>query len=68
MKKIIDINGPDGNAFCLLDLAKNLCNQLDFDSKEIIDKMRSSDYNNLLDVFEENFNDYIILEGRDEFK
>ena len=57
----IDLNGSEGNAFALIARAKQLCKKLDIPSEDIIKKMRSGDYENLLKVFEENFSDYIEL-------
>ncbi len=62
--KTVDINGPDGNAFVLIGMAKTFCSVLDIECKEIIDEMTSGDYENLLDVFEENFSDFVTLGGR----
>ncbi|MBO06139.1 uncharacterized protein METZ01_LOCUS421848 [marine metagenome] len=54
----IDLKGPDGNAYALMAYAKSFGKQIGM-SKEIvdkiIDKMTSSDYNNLLLVFEDYF-------------
>ena len=63
--KIIDINGPDGNAFALMGYAKTICRQLDMESKEVIEDIKSGDYEHLLDVFEKNFSAFVTLEGRD---
>ena len=63
MKKI-DVSGPDGNAFALIAYAKNLAKQLELDPNEIQAEMMAGDYENLLDVFEENFGDYIELVNR----
>jgi hypothetical protein len=57
----IDLTGPDGNAFSLIGYAENLSKQLNFDFKEIRTKMISSDYDNLVKVFDEYFGDYVIL-------
>ena len=62
--KTIDINGPEGNVFALLGVAKTICLHLDMESKKILDDMKSGDYEHLLDVFEENFNNFVKLEGR----
>tara|TARA_R110000765_G_scaffold182708_2_gene288668 strand:+ start:281 stop:505 length:225 start_codon:yes stop_codon:yes gene_type:complete len=57
----IDLTGPDGNAFVLLGKAKNLAKQLELDGDKIIEEMTSGDYDNLLDVFDENFGSFITL-------
>ena len=59
---IIDLTGPDGNAFALMGYARRLAKQLGLDSEEIISNMMSGDYENLLEVFEENFGEFVILE------
>ncbi len=59
---IIDLTGPDGNAFALMGYAKRFAKQLGLDSEEIISNMTSGDYENLLQVFDENFGSFVILE------
>ena len=46
---IIDLTGPDGNAFAL-------------NEKKILKEMQSSDYENLLEVFDDHFGSFVILE------
>ena len=59
---VIDLTGPDGNAFALMGYAKKFAKQLGLDSEEIISNMTSGDYENLLEVFDENFGAFVILE------
>ena len=59
---VIDLTGPQGNAFFLLGTAKNLSNQLDLDGNAIMEEMKSSDYENLINVFDKYFGDFVILE------
>ena len=59
---IIDLTGPDGNAFALMGYARKLAKQLDLDSTKIIQEMISGDYENLLEVFDNAFGDFVILE------
>ena len=59
---IIDLTGPDGNAFALMGYARQFAKQLGLDSEEIISNMTSGDYENLLEVFDENFGSFVILE------
>ena len=59
--RIIDLTGPEGNAFCLMGLARRLCKQLDMDPKPVIDDMKSDDYEHLIQVFDEHFGDFITL-------
>ena len=61
----IDLTGPDGNAFVILGLAKRLCKEFGMTKqyeKDLLDEMMSGDYENLLEVFDKNFGDYVILE------
>ena len=57
----IDLTGPEGNAFFLLGRAKDLSEQLGKNWKDIDDRMTSSDYENLVNVFDEEFGDYVDL-------
>jgi hypothetical protein len=59
---VIDLTGPEGNAFVLMGYAKNFAKQLGIPSEPIINEMMSGDYENLLDVFDANFGGYVILE------
>ena len=62
---VIDITGPDGNAFYLLGTAMNLCKQIGISSErrdEILDEMKSSDYENLIQLFDKYFGKLIDLE------
>ena len=64
-KQVIDLTGPDGNAFYLLGTAMNLCKQLELSSErteEILDELKSSDYENLIKVFDKYFGKLIDLE------
>jgi len=57
---VVDLTGPDGNAFALMGLASRLAKQLGIESPT--DEMMSGDYENLLEVFDKNFGDHVILE------
>jgi hypothetical protein len=62
---VIDLTGPQGNAFNLLGLAKTFGKQLgmaDSYIKEIQAKMMSGDYDNLIQVFDNEFGSIVILE------
>ena len=59
---VIDLTGPDGNAFALMGLAKRLAKQLKFDGNKIINEMMEGDYEELLEVFDRYFGDFVILE------
>lgn len=62
MRLTVDLTGPDGNAFALLGMAKRWCNSLDLDYIEVSDRMMSGDYDNLVEVFEEVFGDFVEIE------
>lgn len=59
----IDLAGPDGNAYALFAYAKDLCRQLGRNDQfdDLLAEMKSSDYDNLIRVFEKNFGDYVEL-------
>jgi hypothetical protein len=59
--RTINISGPDGNAFALMGYAQTFAKQLGIDSKPIIEDMMSGDYDNLLDIFKNNFRDVVEL-------
>ena len=59
---VIDLTGPDGNAFNLMGYARRFAAQLGLDSSIIIKEMMAGDYENLLQVFDNYFGDYVILE------
>jgi hypothetical protein len=59
---IIDLTGPDGNAFALLGYAGQFAKQLGMDFAPINKEMTSGDYENLLEVFDKYFGDFVILE------
>ena len=61
-KRVIDLTGPDGNAFVLLGIAKGLCKQLGIEDDIILDDMRSADYEQLIETFDNYFGDYVDLE------
>ena len=59
---VIDLTGPDGNAFAMMGYARKLARQLDIDSNKVIGEMMSGNYENLITVFDSYFGDYVILE------
>ena len=60
---VIDLTGPQGNAFFLLGTAKKLAKQLDFEDVDgLLKDMQSGDYEHLVQVFDDHFGDFIILE------
>lgn len=59
---VIDLSGPEGNAFVLMGYARQYAKQLGLDDKAIVSEMMEGDYENLLEVFDRHFGDYVILE------
>ena len=59
---VIDLTGPDGNAFVLLGKAKGFAKQLELDSDKIIYEMTQSDYEHLIKTFDKYFGEFVILE------
>jgi len=57
----IDLTGPDGNAFVLIGTASKLAKQLGLDGKAIQSEMMSGDYENLINVFDKHFGEFVTL-------
>ena len=57
----IDLSGPQGNAFVIMGIAKDLAKQTGKDSEDIHKRMTSGDYENLLQVLEDEFGDLIVM-------
>jgi len=57
----IDLTGPDGNAYYILGVAKNLCKQVGVDFKPIMEEMTSGDYENLIKVFDDKFGSVVTM-------
>ena len=64
-KRVIDLTGPDGNAYYLLGTAMNLCKQIGIGverTDEILDEMKSDDYEHLIQTFDKYFGKLVDLE------
>lgn len=62
---IIDLTGPDGNAFVLMGYAQRFGKQLGWDSvkcQDLVNEMMEGDYEHLLQVFDREFGHFVILE------
>jgi len=60
----IDLTGPDGNAFVLLGMADNFCDQLGYDTlkkERILREMKLTDYEGLLYTFDREFGTFVTL-------
>ena len=60
-KREINLLGPEGNAFNLLGYADSFGKQLDLDVDKILEDMKSSDYENLIKVFDKHFGSIVDL-------
>lgn len=54
-ERVIDLTGPDGNAFVLLATAQRLARQLDLDADQIREEMTAGDYDHLVETFDSYF-------------
>lgn len=52
---VIDLSGPQGNAFALIGIASSAAKQLGLDKVAIQKDMMSGNYEHLLSVFEKHF-------------
>ena len=59
---VIDLTGPQGNAFVLLGYAKQFARQLKLDSNKIVNEMTEGDYEHLVETFDKYFGEFVILE------
>jgi len=59
---VIDLTGPEGNAFCLLGYAKRWAADLGLNYDKIRNDMTSGDYENLVQVMDKNFGSFVIFE------
>ena len=59
---VIDLSGPNGNAFVLMAMASRWAEQLGRDPKPILEDMQAGDYAHLLRVLEREFGEYVIFE------
>jgi len=62
---VIDLTGPDGNAYVLIGMASNFGKQLGWDRvkiQELMNEMMDGDYDHLVQVFDREFGSFVILE------
>lgn len=59
---VIDLTGPDGNAYALLGMAKGWAKELGLDWETIKTDATSGDYEHLLKVLDGAFGEYVIFE------
>ncbi len=58
---VIDLTGPEGNAFVLMGYAKKFAEQLGKDGDLVVLEMMSGDYENLVQVFDLHFGHHVTL-------
>ena len=61
-KQVIDLTGPQGNAFYLLGLAMKLCKQIGLDVNAVLKDLKGGDYEHLITRFDYHFGFIIDLE------
>ena len=61
MSRVIDLQGPQGNAFALMTIAEDWLRQMDRrdEFRKMQTEMMSGDYGNLLKVFQSKFGDLV---------
>lgn len=58
----IDLDGPDGNAIVIAGIARNIARRSGLDADAITEEMMSSDYINVLKVFDKYFGSIVVFE------
>ena len=59
--RVLDLGGPDGNAYTLLGLAHGLLKRTKHDPDIFIQIMKADDYGHLVRTFNEMFGDYFTI-------
>ena len=64
--RVIELQGPQGNAFALMAYADDFLRQMGRrdEFRAMRTDMMSGDYDNLIRIFEENFGEYVTLVGK----
>ena len=60
----IDLTGPQGNAFFLIGTARRMGKEVGMSAEyidDMVDRMRSGDYENLIKVFDDEFGSVVTL-------
>jgi len=57
----INLDGPDGNAYCLLSCARYLCQKYALDYDAIHAELTAGDYEDLIQTFDKHFGNYVNL-------
>jgi len=56
---VIDLTGPDGNAFYLLGMAQRLAKQMGKDGEAITKEAMSGNYDHLVSVLDREFGEFV---------
>ena len=64
--RLINLDGPDGNAFALLGYASRWAKDLELDKDKILNEMKSDDYVNLVSVFNKYFGQVAVLQSEQD--
>ena len=59
--RVINLAGPDGNAFFLLGMAKNFCRQLGWSWEHVESDMTTNEYGDLVRAFEKHFGGFVTI-------
>jgi len=59
---VIDLTGPQGNAFYLLGFASKNARKIGLNSSDIVAEMKQGNYEQLVATFDKYFGEYVILE------
>ena len=62
----VDLDGPDGNAFAIIGLARNIARKSGLDADAIAQEMMGGDYTNVLRVFDRYFGSLVVFETEQE--
>jgi hypothetical protein len=60
-KREIDLRAEEGNAYVIMGYARRWGRQLGLDTDLIIAEMMSGDYDNLIQVFDDHFGEYVTI-------
>ena len=69
-KLVIDLDGPEGNAFVLVGIAKNLARNSHYskeETDELMQDMKSKSYGDLLVTFDSHFGSIVDFEMSEEY-
>lgn len=64
-KEVIDLQGPQGNAYYLLARAQSFAGRIgysEYDIKKLMEEMKAGDYEHLIQTFDEHFGEFIDLQ------